>query len=177
MDVGLKLSGDVGVIYYDVVYYYQDDWGEDSIDIVDDNGYWGSSIIYCKIKIGVVNLDWIFLEYYIIGVFVQYGCMQDLVLVVVGNLFVSNDEGIYQVYDLYYMFEMNNWIVKYCFIDVECDFGGMDVLFVFGDVLVDEKIENQWYVVEVGYNYNNWFYYVDVGVVSIDIVGNEVDDV
>ena len=39
----------------------------------------------------------------------------------------------------------------------------MDAL-LSADAPVDDKIENQRHVVEVGYNHNNWFYYVDAGV-------------
>ena len=177
MDVGLKLSGDAGAIQYDAAYYHQDDWGEDSTDTVDDNGHWGTSATYRKIKTGVLNVDWTFLEHHTIGASAQYGRMQDLVPVAAGNPSASNDEGNHQAYDLHYIFEMDNWSAKYRFISVERDFGGMDALLASPDAPVDEKIENQRHVVEVGYNHNNWFYYVDAGVASTDTTGNNADDV
>ena len=177
MDVGLKLSGDAGAIHYDAAYYHQDDWGEDSTDTVDDNGHWGSSATYRKIKTGVVNVDWNFLEHHTVGASAQYGRMQDLVPVANGNPSASNDEGTHQAYDLHYMFEMDNWSAKYRFISVERDFDGMDALLASADAPVDDKIENQRHVVEVGYNQNNWFYYVDAGVASTDTTGNDADDV
>lgn len=177
MDVGLKLSGDAGAIHYDAAYYHQDDWGEDSTDTVDDNGHWGTSATYRKIKTGVLNVDWTFLEHHTIGASAQYGRMQDLVPVVAGNPSASNDEGSHQAYDLHYMFEMDNWTAKYRFISVERDFDGMDALLASADAPVDDKIENQRHVVEVGYNHNNWFYYVDAGVASTDTTGNNADDV
>ena len=177
MDVGLKLSGDAGAIHYDAAYYHQDDWGEDSTDTVDDNGHWGSSATYRKIKTGVVNVDWNFLEHHTVGASAQYGRMQDLVPVANGNPSASNDEGTHQAYDLHYMFEMDNWSAKYRFISVERDFDGMDALLASADAPVDDKIENQRHVVEVGYNHNNWFYYVDAGVASTDTTGNDADDV
>ena len=177
MDVGLKLSGDAGAIHYDAAYYHQDDWGEDSTDTVDDNGHWGSSATYRKIKTGVLNVDWNFLEHHTVGASAQYGRMQDLVPVAAGNPSASNDEGVHQAYDLHYMFEMDNWSAKYRFISVERDFDGMDALLASADAPVDNKIENQRHVVEVGYNHNNWFYYVDAGVASTDTTGNDADDV
>ena len=177
MDVGLKLSGDAGAIHYDAAYYHQDDWGEDSTDTVDDNGHWGSSATYRKIKTGVLNVDWNFLEHHTVGASAQYGRMQDLVPVAAGNPSASNDEGVHQAYDLHYMFEMDNWSAKYRFISVERDFDGMDALLASADAPVDDKIENQRHVVEVGYNHNNWFYYVDAGVASTDTTGNDADDV
>jgi len=177
MDVGLKLSGDAGAIHYDAAYYHQDDWGEDSTDTVDDNGHWGSSATYRKIKTGVLNVDWNFLEHHTVGASAQYGRMQDLVPVAAGNPSASNDEGVHQAYDLHYMFEMDNWSAKYRFISVERDFDGMDALLASVDAPVDDKIENQRHVVEVGYNHNNWFYYVDAGVASTDTTGNDADDV
>ena len=177
MDVGLKLSGDAGAIHYDAAYYHQDDWGEDSTDTVDDNGHWGSSATYRKIKTGVVNVDWNFLEHHTVGASAQYGRMQDLVPVANGNPSASNDEGTHQAYDLHYMFEMDNWSAKYRFISVERDFDGMDALLASADAPVDNKIENQRHVVEVGYNHNDWFYYVDAGVASTDTTGNDADDV
>lgn len=177
MDVGLKLSGDAGAIHYDAAYYHQDDWGEDSTDTVDDNGHWGSSDTYRKIKTGVLNIDWAFLEHHTVGVSAQYGRMQDLVPVAAGNPSASNDEGRHQAYDLHYMFEMNNWSAKYRFISVERDFSGMDALLASADAPVDDKIENQRHVVEVGYNQDDWFYYVDAGVASTDTTGNNADDV
>jgi len=177
MDVGLKLSGDAGAIHYDAAYYHQDDWGEDSTDTVDDNGHWGSSATYRKIKTGVLNVDWTFLEHHTVGASAQYGRMQDLVPVAAGNPSASNDEGVHQAYDLHYMFEMDNWSAKYRFISVERDFDGMDALLASVDAPVDDKIENQRHVVEVGYNHNNWFYYVDAGVASTDTTGNDADDV
>ena len=177
MDVGLKLSGDAGAIHYDAAYYHQDDWGEDSTDTVDDNGHWGSSATYRKIKTGVLNVDWTFLEHHTVGASAQYGRMQDLVPVAANNPSASNDEGVHQAYDLHYMFEMDNWSAKYRFISVERDFDGMDALLASADAPVDDKIENQRHVVEVGYNHNNWFYYVDAGVASTDTTGNDADDV
>ena len=177
MDVGLKLSGDAGAIHYDAAYYHQDDWGEDSTDTVDDNGHWGSSATYRKIKTGVLNVDWNFLEHHTVGASAQYGRMQDLVPVAAGNPSASNDEGVHQAYDLHYMFEMDNWSAKYRFISVERDFDGMDALLASADAPVDDKIENQRHVVEVGYNHNNWFYYVDAGVARTDTTGNDADDV
>ena len=177
MDVGLKLSGDAGAIHYDAAYYHQDDWGEDSTDTVDDNGHWGSSATYRKIKTGVLNVDWTFLEHHTVGASAQYGRMQDLVPVAANNPSASNDEGTHQAYDLHYMFQMDNWSAKYRFISVERDFDGMDALLASADAPVDDKIENQRHVVEVGYNHNNWFYYVDAGVASTDTTGNDADDV
>ncbi len=177
MDVGLKLSGDTGAIHYDAAYYHQDDWGEDSTDTVDDNGHWGSRATCRKIKTGVLNVDWNFLEHHTVGASAQYGRMQDLVPVAAGNPSASNDEGVHQAYDLHYMFEMDNWSAKYRFISVERDFDGMDALLASADAPVDNKIENQRHVVEVGYNHNNWIYYVDAGVASTDTTGNDADDV
>jgi len=177
MDVGLKYSGDAGAFHYDVAYYHQDDWGEDSTDTVDDNGHWGSSDTYRKIKTGVVNLDWNFMEHHTVGVSAQYGRLQDLVPVAAGNPSASNDDGSHRAYDLHYMFEKDNWTAKYRFISVERDFGGMDALLASANAPVDDKIENQRHVVELGYNHDDWFYYIDAGVASTDTTGNDADDV
>ena len=196
MDVGLKLSGDAGTIHYDVAYYHQDDWGEDSTDTVDDNGHWGSSETYRKLKTGVVNFDWNFIEHHTVGVSAQYGRMQDLQSLqfdtdastdgLQADIANSNDEGRHLAYDLHYMFEKDNWVAKYRFIHAERDFGGMDRLLAYCDpangevdtaCIADEEVETQRHVVEVGYNHNNWFYYVDAGVASTDTTGNDADDV
>ncbi|MBL7251349.1 hypothetical protein ACLD02_06765 [Alloalcanivorax sp. C16-2] len=175
MDVGLKYSADAaGGLHYDVAYFHQDDWGEDSTDTVDDNGHWGTSDTYRKIKTGVVNLDWNFMEGHTVGVSAQYGRMQDLAAADVAN---RNDEGTHQAYDLHYMFEKGNWSAKYRFIHAERDFSGMDAFLASASAPADEEVETQRHVAELGYTHDNWFYYVDAGVASTDTTGNDADDV
>merc|ERR1711974_64808 len=78
MDVGFKLSSSLNAFSYDVAYYHQDDWGETSTDTVDDNGHWGSATSYRKIKTGVVNGDWNFMDGHTVGLSYQKGRLQDL---------------------------------------------------------------------------------------------------
>ena len=174
MDVGLKYSADSGPFHYDVAYYHQDDWGEDSTDTVDDNGHWGSSETYRKLKTGVVNLDWNFMEGHTVGVSAQYGRMQDLAAATAAN---RNDSGSHQAYDLHYMFDKDNWVAKYRFIQAERDFGGMDAFLASAGAPSDEEVETRRHVVEVGYRWNNWFYYLDGGIASTETAGNDADDV
>ena len=175
MDVGLKYSADVdGGIHYDIAYYHQDDWGEDSTDTVDDNGHWGSSTTFRKIKTGVVNLDWNFMEGHTVGVSAQYGRMQDLAAPNVAN---RNDDGTHKAYDLHYMFEKGNWSAKYRFIHAERDFGGMDAFLATTSAPADKEVETERHVAELGYTHGNWFYYVDGGIASTDTAGNDADDV
>lgn len=176
MDVGFKLSGDHGDFHYDLAYYHQDDWGETSTDTVDDNGHWGSSTTYRKIKTGVLNGDWQFAKGNTIGVSYQYGRMQDLVPLQT-NPSASNDNGKHQALDLHYIFEMNDFYAKYRFIDTERDFSGMDAFLATASRPADDKVKTQRHVVELGYKRDRWFYYIDGGVASTDTKGNDTSDV
>lgn len=172
MDIGIKYSSDVGNIHYDLAYYHQDDWGETSTDTVDDNGHWGTSKTYRKIKTGVVNLNWTFIPHNTIGVSYQYGRLQDLVPIANGNPGASNDNGSHQEYDLHYMFEDGPWSAKYRYISVRRDFNGMNDLLNSPSGPVSPIIKNHRHVVEGGYHYNNWFFYVDGGIARSQTDGN-----
>lgn len=177
MDVGFKYSADLGDVHYDLAYYHQDDWGETSTDTVDDNGHWGTSDTYRKIKTGVVNLAWTFVPHHTIGASYQYGRMQDLVPVAAGNPGDSNDNGTHQEYDLYYIYEQGPWSLKYRYTHVRRDFGGMSSLLASAKAPVSKVIKNQRHTAEVGYHHGNWFFYLDGGVASSQTRNNHADRV
>ncbi|ASK33383.1 hypothetical protein CEK62_02770 [Alcanivorax sp. N3-2A] len=173
MDVGLKYSADAGDIHYDVAYYHQDDWGEDSTDTLDDNGHWGSSSTYRKIKTGVVNLDWTYMEGHTVGASYQYGRMQDLAEADPAD---RDDSGTHYAYDLHYVFESGPFVAKYRYINARRDFSGMDAFLASASAPVDEVVKTQRHVGELGYRHNSWFYYIDAGVAMTDTSGNDSDD-
>ena len=78
MDVGVKASGDMGALHYNLAYYHADDWGETSTDTVDDNKHWGSSTSYRKIKTVVADLSYDIAQGHNIGIAAQAGVLQDL---------------------------------------------------------------------------------------------------
>ena len=174
MDVGFKLSSSLNAFNYDVAYYHQDDWGETSTDTVDDNGHWGSATTYRKIKTGVINGDWNFMEGHTVGASYQKGRLQDLTAAVAK---ARDDEGDHQSVNLHYTFNMNDFTARYQFIDAERDFGGMDAFLLGGTAPSDEEVKTQVHMAQLIYNQNRWSYYLDAGVASTDTRGNDADDV
>ena len=174
MDVGFKLSSSLNAFNYDVAYYHQDDWGETSTDTVDDNGHWGSATTYRKIKTGVINGDWNFMEGHTVGASYQKGRLQDLTAAVAK---ARDDEGDHQSVNLHYTFNMNDFTARYQFIDAERDFGGMDAFLLGGTAPADEEVKTQVHMAQLIYNQNRWSYYLDAGVASTDTRGNNADDV
>ncbi|KYZ87250.1 hypothetical protein A3Q32_13740 [Alcanivorax sp. KX64203] len=174
MDVGFKLSGDAGDFHYDVAYYHQDDWGEDSTDTLDDNGHWGTSDSYRKLKTGVLNLDWRFQEGHTVGASVQYGRMQDLTADTASG---RKADGEHVAYDLHYLYQRGPWSFKYRFVDARRDFGGLDAFLASDAAPADEEVKTQRHVAEVMYQNRNWAYYLDGGVASTDTRNNDAGDV
>lgn len=169
MDVGLKLSSDVGDIHYDLAYYHQDDWGETSTDTVDDNGHWGSSSTYRKIKTGVANLDWTFAKGNTIGISGQYGRLQDLSPASPSQW---KDKGHHGALDLHYIFKAGNFYAKYRFIDTRRDFNGITFTNASSQAPASPIVKTRRHTAELGYKKNNWFYYIDGGTATSQTTGN-----
>lgn len=174
MDVGLKYSGDADAFHYDLAYYHQDDWGDDSTDTLDDNGHWGSSSTYRKIKTGVVNLDWTPVEGHTLGVSYQYGRMQDLSPEDPGDW---KADGKHSAYDLHYMFQQGPFTAKYRYINVRRDFSGMDAFLSTDQAPADDVVKSERHVAEFAYRRNSWSYYIDAGIASTNTDNNDSKDI
>lgn len=183
MDPGFKLSDQQGAFRYDLAYYHQDDWGEDSTDTMDDNGHWGGSDTWRKIKTGVVNLDWTPDEVNTLGVSWQSGRMQDLVPLTNDNPAASNDNGRHNALDLHYLYEGRRFTGKYRYIRARRDFSGMDAFMKSSApprshaLPVDDEVETERHVVHLGWKHNRWRYVLEASTASSDTEGNPADRV
>lgn len=175
MDVGLKLSGERDRLSYDLAYYHQDDWGEESTDTVDDNGHWGSSATYRKIKTGVVNVDLEVLTGNTIGVSYQKGRMQDLAA---ANPAAQNDSGRHEALDLHYYLNIRDFVGKYRYIDTERDFSDMPGLLSHPSAPTDDVVENSRQAVHLGYNVTEqWYAWFEGSIANSDTRGNDTAQV
>ena len=78
MDVGAKLSSSAGAVSYNLGYFHADDWGATSTDTMDDNGHWGSSTTYRKVKTFVADASIALSANHKVGISAQSGKLQDL---------------------------------------------------------------------------------------------------
>jgi hypothetical protein len=170
MDIGLKLSGEQDLISYDVAYYHQDDWGETSTDTVDDNGHWGSSTTYRKIKTGVANVDLNFTEGHTVGVSYQVGRMQDLAAATAGD---QNDTGEHDALDVHYYMNIGDFVGKYRYIDTERDFSEMNAFLATASAPTDDVVANSRHAVHLGTNLSDQLYvWFEGSSAKTDTTGN-----
>ncbi|MDF1781813.1 MAG: hypothetical protein P1U67_10990 [Alcanivoracaceae bacterium] len=176
MDVGVKWTQDVSALHYAVGYFHQDDWGEISTDTVDDNGHWGTSNTYRKIKTGVVNVDYDFSTRHTFGVSYQNGRLQDLAGTVASQ---QRDVGTHNAVDLHYYFNYGNWRFKYRFIDAQRDYGGMDALLATcaASCPANTKVETQRQAAHLGYRKERWHFYLEGSTAISDTDGNSAERV
>lgn len=195
MDIGLKLSGKRARLSYDLAYYHQDDWGDTSTDTVDDNGHWGTSTTYRKVKTAVANLDYNFAEGHTVGISYQNGRMQDLSSQQVDADLVTpgvqedtrdrNDDGTHQALDIHYYLDIENFVGKYRYIDTERDFSDMEtfsgicngsITTVAGSTSfcpANAKVENSRHALHLGYKVGeNFYYYLEASSADSDTTGN-----
>lgn len=200
MDVGFKLSGERDRFSYDLAYYHQDDWGDTSTDTVDDNGHWGSSTSYRKVKTGVANLDFNFAEGHTIGVSYQNGRMQDLSTALVdadgGTAGVQedtskrNDSGRHEAVDVHYYLDIDDFVGKYRYIDTYRDFGDMENFAgICGGTIATtpvnalscptaSEVETSRHAVHLGMNVGeNWYYYFEGTSAETDTAANNAERV
>lgn len=170
MDVGLKLSGERDRLTYDLAYYHQDDWGEDTTDTVDDNGHWGGSDTYRKIKTGVANLDFSIADGNTVGVSYQNGRMQDLSATDPKN---QNDGGRHDAFDIHYYLDIGRFVGKYRYIDTERDFRNMPDFLASGSEPADDHVKTQRHAAHLGWKQNNWYYYLEATTATTDTRNNE----
>lgn len=182
MDTGLKLSGQQGPFAWDLAYYHQDDWGENSTDTMDDNGHWGASDTWRKIKTGVVNLDWNPDSANTLGVSGQSGRMQDLVPLA-SNPAASTDNGRHNALDLHYLYEGERFTGKYRYIRARRDFSDMDAFLnaPAGDIShgrpAANDVETERHVAHLGWKHNRWHYVLEASRADTDTDNNPADPI
>ena len=174
MDVGLKLSGSYPALSYDLAYYHQDDWGSTSTDTVDDNGHWGSSDSYRKVKTFVANLDWHVVDEHTLGLSLQSGKLQDLARYDATGK-VDND-GEHSAGDLHYYFSKAGFDLKYRFIYAERDFTALDTC-ITATLCPDATIKTQRHALHLGYSHGPWAYYLESTTAKTGTDGNTADSV
>jgi hypothetical protein len=192
MDLGFKLSGQASAFQYDLAYYHQDDWGENSTDTMDDNAHWGASDTWRKIKTGVVNADWKPDQANTLGVSWQSGRMQDLYPLqdqnsaspgVQRNIENSNDEGRHDALDLHYLYEGEQFTGKYRFIRARRDFEGMDAFLnaptgpggISHGQPADNEVKTDRHVAHLGWQQGAWHYVLEASTATTDTEGNTAD--
>lgn len=181
MDVGLKLSGERGRVTYDLAYYHQDDWGENSTDTVDDNGHWGSSATYRKIKTGVANLDFRIADGHVAGISYQNGRMQELATdgANPADPRAQNDSGRHDALDMHYYLDVGRFVGKYRYIDTERDFGDMTLFQDYcspanQDCLpAADRVRTKRHAAHLGWKQNSWYYYLEATTATTDTRNNE----
>jgi hypothetical protein len=168
MDVGVKLSGSQGAIAYDAAYYLADDWGSTSTDTVDDNGHWGSSTTFRKVKTFVGNITWEFAENQKLGFSAQSGQLQDL-SGVPGN----PTSGDHDAYAFYFDGTYGNFFGKAEYITGSRE---LPTAFRTSAGLPDE-VKNSRIATLVGYNMGDWAFYLDASFADPDTDGNTAGSV
>lgn len=168
MDVGVKASGRFNQLNYDAAFYLADDWGSDSTDTMDDNGHWGSSTTYRKVQTWVGNLGWAFNEQHQIGLSLQSGKLQDLMV----NAGAVNPDrpvdGEHNAAVLYYTATFDHWYAKASMVQMQRD---LPEDYRFSENLPG-RIENDRYAVTVGYETGPWNFYLDSTAAEPGTEGN-----
>jgi hypothetical protein len=166
MDVGVKFSSSGDDVSYDLAYYHADDWGETSTDSTDDNGHWGSSATYRKVKTAVGNIDFMMSPGQSVGLSVQFGGLQDLTPYAGPNPEDATVDGSHSALNLHYNGEFDQLNAKAQLIRVKRDVPN-----------VANDIDNWRAALELGYSAGNWFYYLDSSLAETDTTGNPADPV
>ncbi|MCW8194778.1 hypothetical protein F6455_08265 [Proteobacteria bacterium 005FR1] len=168
MDVGLKLSGELGLMEYDTAFYLADDWGSTSTDTVDDNRHWGSSTTYRKVRTWVGDLSVNFIDDHALGVSLQTGKLQDLTGTAGRPVDGSHRAGV-----LYYMGSVGDWFAKASYIDTHRELPEA----YRAQTGLPKTIENQRFALELGFKREPWSFYVDATTARPDTDGTEADTI
>ncbi|WP_198144076.1 hypothetical protein [Gilvimarinus agarilyticus] len=164
MDVGVKLTGNAHKLHYDAAYFHADDWGSTSTDTLDDNGHWGSSSTYRKVKTWVGNAAYDLTDNHTLGMSLQSGRLQDL----------SGDperpvDGSHEAAAVYYQGQVGDFFSKASYIA-----SSREVPDAYGaSVPLASNIKNQRFAAEVGYNLGPWAIYLDASAAEPDTEGSE----
>ncbi|WP_133407828.1 porin [Parashewanella tropica] len=167
MDVGAKLTSDIDKLNYSVAYFLADDFGDDSTDTVDDNGHWGSSKTYRKVKTTVADLNYEVAKGHTIGFSAQSGKLQDL------SSPSKDVDGSHSAWVIYYKTEINNFYANAEFMKTSRDLPNAYV----AKSKVEPKVENQRIAAEFGYKMDKWNFYVDLMTAKPETKGNNSDSV
>lgn len=166
MDVGVVLDTDQQAFDYKLAYFHADDFGETSTDSVDDNGHWGSSTTYRKIKTFVADANYQLAPHHTIGVSVMSGKLQELIT-------PENDtDGKHSAWVLYYKAKFDHFYANAEYISTSRTLPSAYV-----PVAGVEEIENDRIALEFGYAIDKWNFYLDVTHASTDTDGNTSDDI
>lgn len=159
MDVGAKLVGERGALTYDAAFYLADDWGSTSTDTLDDNGHWGSSTTYRKVQTWVGDIAYQLTDNHMLGLSLQSGRLQDLTGT--PNNPVTGD---HSATALYYEGTYGNAFAKASYIDMRRTLPEAYA----AAAQVNERVENQRFAAELGYNLGDWAFYVDLSAAEPD---------
>ena len=168
MDVGVKLTGGAYDLHYDAAYYHADDWGSTSTDTVDDNGHWGSSTTYRKVKTWVGNVSYALTEQHAIGVSLQSGKLQDLT----GDP-TRPVNGSHEAAVVYYEGVLGDFFSKASYIAASRDLPKSYAT----SAQLPSSIKNQRLAAEVGYNIGPWAIYLDASAAEPDTQGSNASSI
>lgn len=168
MDVGLKLSGHQDSYQYDLAYYTSDDWGSTSTDTLDDNGHWGSSTTFRKVKTVVANGLWQATPQHALGISVQSGQLQDLT-----GTPDNPTTGSHEAAVLYYEGQVEQMFFKASYITQSRELPTA----YWQDQMLPDEIENRRYALEAGYNSGDWSFYMDASSADPKTQGSTADRV
>lgn len=176
MDVGVKFTQERDRLSYALAYYHQDDWGEVSTDTVDDNGHWGSSTTYRKIKTAVINADYALTDQHTLGASYQNGRLQDLAALTAVE---RDDSGKHDAVDVHYYYVRGDWSFKYRYIQANRDFSEMTALLAdcAGGCFSDDEVKTQRHVANIHYRKDRWNAYIEGSVASTKTRDNNAEDV
>ncbi len=161
MDVGLKYSRENDSLKYDLAYYHADDWGSTSTDTTDDNGHWGSSVTYRKVRTLVGNIDYRFAPGHTLGVSLQSGKLQNL-----SSASARATNGTHHALNLHYVGQFDKLYTKAQYLSVHREIPNLA-----------NDIDNWRAAVEVGYKDGNWSYYLDASTAESRTKGNNAGNV
>lgn len=158
MDVGLKLSGERQRWQYDLAYYHADDWGSKSTDTVDDNGHWGSSTTYRKVKTVVGNVGYDIAPGQTVAFSTQYGGLQDLT-----GLSANEDvDGSHRAWVAYYVGTFDTTTLKASYIDMARELPNNVLVQAAGNgTVLARDIRNTRLSAEISHGIGDWLFYLD----------------
>ena len=168
MDVGAKLTGSAHRLSYDAAYYHADDWGGVSTDTLDDNGHWGSSSTYRKVKTWVGNASYALTSQHSLGVSLQRGKLQDLTGDPARPVSGSHEAAV-----LYYEGQLGSFFSKASYIAASRDLPKGYA----SSAQLTPTVKNKRLTAEVGYNLGPWAIYLDASAAEPDTEGSEASTV
>lgn len=175
MDVGIKYSAKRDKLNYNLAYYHADDWGETSTDTVDDNGHWGSSASYRKVQTFVADASFNLTAAHTLGASVQTGQLQDLT----DDSSLSASEnpnplnGEHNALALYYIGQFDQFYAKAELLKVNRELPDNYRI----QQGLATKIKNDRAAVELGYQQDKWFVYLNANWAKSNTSGNSADAV